>query len=274
MTVLDQVRLFSRQYGRQLRVGDWNWRYYRLGSGSPILWLTGGLRRAALGFDFMQRVAARHTVIAPDYPPVGSISDFLSAFDAILRAESVERFALGGQSYGGLLAQAYLACRPQSVDMLILSSTGPADYGRAWLPVEYFSIALARILPETLTRRLLTGGLLRLINLPEAVRLEWEQAITSILRDDLTRLDVVSHFAVAADMIRKRLVTPEAYRDWHGCVVVLQAANDPTQSPKDLPRYEALFCRPVRVLDMGEMGHAAALFDAGRYTEHLERALL
>src|SRR5512135_1464878 len=124
MTVLDQVRLFSRQYGRQLRVCGWNWCYYRLGSGSPILWLTGGLRRAALGFDFMQRLSARHTVIAPDYPPVESTHDFISAFDAILRAESADRIALGGQSYGGLLAQAYLACRPQSVERLILSSSG------------------------------------------------------------------------------------------------------------------------------------------------------
>ncbi len=31
------------------------WRYYRMGAGEPILWLTGGLRRAALGFAFMER---------------------------------------------------------------------------------------------------------------------------------------------------------------------------------------------------------------------------
>ncbi|HEX8993218.1 MAG TPA: alpha/beta hydrolase [Anaerolineales bacterium] len=273
MAVLEQIQAFSRQYGRQLRVGSWNWRYYRLGSGSPILWLTGGLRRAALGFDFMQRLAAQHIVIAPDYPPVDSIDDFRSAFDAILQAESVDRFALGGQSYGGLLAQAYLACRPQSVERLILSSSGPADYGAAWLPVEFLFIALVRILPERLTKRLLAGGLLRFISLPDAGRPEWEHAVTSVLQDDLTRLDVVSHFAVAADLIRKRLVTPDAYTDWRGCVVVLQAANDPTQTPKDLPRYEKLFRRPARVLDMGEMGHTASLSDAGRYTELLEQAL-
>jgi len=51
------------------------------------------------------------------------------------------------QSYGGLLAQAYLAHRAKAVKRLILSSTGPANYGKGWLPVEYVAMALARLLP-------------------------------------------------------------------------------------------------------------------------------
>jgi len=95
----------------------------------------------------MERLAAHHTVIAPDYPPVRTVNEYVIAFDGILRTESIHTFALGGQSYGGLLAQAYLAHRTADVDRLILSSTGPADYGRAWLPAEKAFIVLARILP-------------------------------------------------------------------------------------------------------------------------------
>jgi pimeloyl-ACP methyl ester carboxylesterase len=148
MTVLEQMRGFSDRCGKQVAVHGVTWRYYRLGSGAPMLWLTGGLRRAALGFAFMQGLAARHTVIAPDYPPVQTIDQFMAAFDAILQAEDVRTFALAGQSYGGMLAQAYLAHKPEAVERLILSSSGPADYGRAWLPVEYACIALVRLLPE------------------------------------------------------------------------------------------------------------------------------
>ncbi len=57
-------------------------------------------------------------------------------------------------------------------------------------------------------------------------------------------------------------------------VLVNQSAeNDPTQSHKDLPRYEKLFGRAVEVVDMGIMGHTAALFDPDKYVELLESAL-
>jgi pimeloyl-ACP methyl ester carboxylesterase len=125
MTVVEEMERFSGQFGKRLVVNRASWHYYRLGTGPAVLWLTGALRRAALGFAFMERLAAHHTVIAPDYPPVRTVDEFMIAFDGILRTESIDTFALGGQSYGGLLAQAYLAHRTTDVDRLILSSTGP-----------------------------------------------------------------------------------------------------------------------------------------------------
>ena len=273
MAVLDDIRSFASQYRRQVTVGGQAWCYYRLGRGAPMLWLTGGLRRAALGFAFMRRLSAHYTLIAPDYPPVRSVDEFNAAFDSILETERIGRFVLGGQSYGGLLAQAYLARRPQAVERLILSSSGPADLAAAWLPVEYLAIALVRVLPETMVKRMLARGLLKSVTLPAAERLEWQDAIRGLLEQDLTRQDVISHFAVAADLIRKRPVTPAAYRDWRGRVVVLSAANDATQDKRDLPRYEKLFGRPVERIDMGEMGHAAALFAPEAYARLLEQAL-
>lgn len=273
MTVLEEVGRFSAQFGRDVVVERTVWRYYRLGVGPPIFWLTGGLRRGALGFAFLERLAAHHTVIAPDFPPVQTIDEFIVAFDAILLAEGIASFALGGQSYGGLLAQAYLAHRPEDVDRLILSSSGPADSGRAWLPAEHALIALARLLPEKTAKKLLVGGLLKAITLPGATHDDWARAITVVVQDELTRADVVSHFAVAADLIRKRSVAPAAFAGWPGRVSVLSAENDPMQGKKDVHRYERLFGRPVEVLSLGLMGHAAALFDPDGYVDVLERAL-
>jgi pimeloyl-ACP methyl ester carboxylesterase len=273
MTIWEQMNHFADRFGKQVAVNNTVWRYYRLGAGAPILWLTGGLRRAAFGFAFMERLAARHTVIAPDYPPVQTVHEFMAAFDAILQIEGVGTFVLGGQSYGGLLAQAYLAHRANGVERLILSSTGPADYSKAWLPVEYAFIALVRLLPEKTTKNLLMGGLLRFITLPEAERAEWREAINAVIQNDLSRADVVSHFAVAADLIRKGIVTPAAYQNWTGRVIVLNAENDPTQSKKDIPRYEKLFGRAVEVVNMGDMGHTAALFNPDKYVALLEQAL-
>jgi pimeloyl-ACP methyl ester carboxylesterase len=274
MTILGQMNRFSNRFGKGVIVNNTTWRYYRVGAGAPILWLTGGLRRAALGFALMERLATRHTVIAPDYPPVQTIDEFITAFDTILQTEGIDTFALGGQSYGGLLAQAYLAYKTKAVERLILSSTGPADYGKGWLPVEYAIIALVRLLPEKTVKNMLTGGLLKAITLPEAERAEWLEAIKDVMQNDLSRADVVSHFAVAADLIRKGIVTPTAYQDWTGRIIVLSAENDPTQSKKDLPRYQRLLGRTVEVVNMGDMGHTALLLNPDRYVELLERALV
>ena len=127
MTILEQMNRFSDRFGKKVVVNNTTWRYYRLGVGAPILWLPGGLRRAAFGFAFLERLAVRHTVISPDYPPVRTNAEFIAAFDAILQAEGVDTFALGGQSYGGGLAQVYLAHKVKLVERLILSSTGPGN---------------------------------------------------------------------------------------------------------------------------------------------------
>lgn len=273
MTILEQMQSFASRYRKEITVGNITWRYYRLGKGAPLFWLTGGLRRAALGFAFMEGISKHHTIVAPDYPPVQTVDEMVSAFDAILQAEGIDTFSLGGQSYGGFLAQIYLAHRPKAVERLVLSSTAPADYGKAALPVEYAFIALARLVPEKILKNLLVGGLLKLVTVPDAERAEWQETILAV-RDELTRDDVMSHFAVAADLIRKGIVTPASYRNWKGRVVVLSADNDPTQSAKDIPRYEKLFGRPVDVVNMGHMGHTAMLFNPGRYIEIFERELV
>lgn len=274
MTVVDQMKRFSARFGKQVDVDRVQWRYYRLGAGSPVLWLTGGLRRAALGAAFLEQLAARHTVVAPDYPPVRTIGQFMIGFDAILQAEGVGTFDLVGQSYGGMLAQAYLAHRPDKVRRLILSSAGPADYGRRWLPAEKLFITLARAVPETTLKGLLGAGLSRLARqLPPAERAEMAGTIKTILRTELYRADVVSHFAVAADLIRTRLVTPSAFQAWKGRIIVLTAENDPTQSRNDILRYQRLFGRGVDMISLGRLGHAAPLTDPATYANVLERAL-
>ena len=173
-----------------------------------------------------------------------------------------------------MLAQAYLAHRPTDVDRLILSSSGPADYRRAWLPAEKLFITLARVLPERTLKDLLAAGLRRVAaDLPQPQRTEVAQVITMVVHQELCRADVVSHFAVAADLIRARVVNAAAFQGWTGRVVVLSAENDPTQSKKDIPRYERLFDRRVNVISLGRLGHAAVLVDPNAYTDVLERAL-
>jgi pimeloyl-ACP methyl ester carboxylesterase len=117
------MRRFSAAYGKQLSVVSLRWRYYR-GDGPAVVWLTGGLRRAAFGFGFLQLLARGYTVLAPDYPVLRSFEQFDQGLSAILDTERIGRFHLAGQSYGGVLAQPFLARHPQAVDRLVLSRPG------------------------------------------------------------------------------------------------------------------------------------------------------
>ena len=272
MGVLEQAARFADAHGRTVASGGSTWRYYRLGTGPVLVWLTGGLRRAALGFAPLEDLSSDHTVITLDYPPMRRVDEFVDALDAILAAEGVERCAVVGQSYGGLLAQAYVAARPEVVEQLVLSSSGPADYGRGWLPVEYLFIGLVQVLPVRWARRALLRKMLGLVSAPEADLAAWQDAIRRTV-DDLGRSDIVSHFAVPADVMRRRLVAPAAFRAWTGRAAMLVARNDPTQSPKDQARLEALLGRPVHRVDLGDRGHTAALADPRGYAALLRQAL-
>ena len=269
---LEQAARFADDHGRTVTSGGLTWRYYRLGTGPVIVWLTGGLRRAALGFALLEDLSSDHTVVALDYPPMRTIDEFVDALDTIRAVEGVERCVLVGQSYGGFLAQAYVAARPEGVEQLVLSSSGPADYGRGWLPVQYLFIGLVRVLPVRWVRKLLTRAALRVVTAPEADLAAWQDAIRRTV-DDLGRPDIVSHFAVPADVIRRRLVTPAAFRTWNGRAAMLVARNDPTQRPKDQTRLEALLGRPVRLVDLGDRGHTAMLADPRGYGALLRQAL-
>jgi pimeloyl-ACP methyl ester carboxylesterase len=271
--VLEAMQRFSDAHGKDLTVQGTRWRYYALGQGPAVVWMTGGLRRAAFGFAFLELLAHRYSIVAPDYPPLMTFDAMAAGFNAILEAEGIERFALGGQSYGGLLAQGYLVRRLEAVDRLLLSSTGPADYGPVWAFVDDLAVALVRLLPERRVKRVLGSGLGRVLSTPGGEHAELLAALEYVLQEDLSRADVVSHFAVVADLIRSRRVTPQALAAWPGRVVVLTAENDATQSPKDIPRYAALFGRQPEVLSLGSMGHTAALQDPEAYTAILERAL-
>lgn len=198
----------------------------------------------------------------------------MAAFDEILRAESVDSVTLVGQSYGGMLAQAYLAHRPRAVQRLVLSSSGPTDYGWPWLAVGKLFILLVHVLPEDALKKLASAGLTRLTHqLPQPNRAEMADVIRSVVRDELHRADLVSHFSVAADVIRTGIVSPTAFEGWRGEVVVLSAENDPTQSARDIPRYERLFGRRARVMSLGELGHVAPMVDPDRHAQLFERAL-
>ena len=61
-------------------------------------------------------------------------------------------------------------------------------------------------------KRLLAGELGKVLTTDPKDREDWRAAVHEALEHDLTRADVVSHFAVAADIIKTHLVRPGGLR--------------------------------------------------------------
>ena len=58
MNIMEQMHQFSDRFGKQIIVNNTTWRYYRLGSGTPILWLPGGHMTIAMHVaTFSERMA-------------------------------------------------------------------------------------------------------------------------------------------------------------------------------------------------------------------------
>jgi pimeloyl-ACP methyl ester carboxylesterase len=108
--------------------------YRRIGNGSPII-LTTRMRGTLDTWDplFLDALAAHHTVITLDYPGVGYSSGAMPAdvgaiADQVARfatAIDIDRFAVLGWSWGGLVAQALLLKYPDQVTHGILVGTNP-----------------------------------------------------------------------------------------------------------------------------------------------------
>ena len=123
------------------------------------------------------------------------------------------------------------------------------------------------------SRKLFLNTLRQVLPSASGEQAEWLQAVRHIVMEDLTRADLVSHFAVVADIIRRDVVRPEVLRQWPGRLIVLSASNDPTQGKGDSSGYERLFGRPAEMIDMGDMGHAGLLYEPNRYLAILEQVL-
>jgi pimeloyl-ACP methyl ester carboxylesterase len=204
---------------------------------------------------------------------VATFDDIDAGLTAILRAEGVERFDLAGQSYGGFLAQAFLARHPERVRRLVLSGSGPADYGRGWQPVLGLAIPTAGVLPRALLARVLMQGLAALLPPLSERGGEWRRVVRQVVGQDLIREDVISHLGVAADVARSGRVRRGNLVGWDGQVVVLSAGNDPTRGQSTVARLGRLLGRPVRTVDTGEAGHLAVLLDPQRFACCLKEAL-
>jgi pimeloyl-ACP methyl ester carboxylesterase len=132
---LRTIRLWQDQIATEVLV---------LGSGPPLLYLHGpwGLRADR---EFLNRLAAGHTVYAPKHPGTSDGNpdavhlidnwwDLIVYYGELLDRLSLSKTALAGHSFGGMLACEIAAAMPERVSRLVLID--PVGLWRDDLPVK------------------------------------------------------------------------------------------------------------------------------------------
>jgi pimeloyl-ACP methyl ester carboxylesterase len=128
--------------------------YRSIGSGAPIILLTR-MRGTLDTWDplFLDQLAVTHRIITVDYPGTGysrgslptDITDVAAFVNAFTTRLGVNRFALLGWSWGGIVAQAVMLRYPERVSHAVLVGTAPPGPGQAEIQKVWLERALKPI---------------------------------------------------------------------------------------------------------------------------------
>lgn len=127
------------------------------GAGSPLVYLHPA---AGLAWDpFLSHLALTHTVYAPEFPgtsagdpyaihAVDELSDMVLVYEEVVRALGLQKPALVGQSFGGMITAELAAAFPQLPSKVVLLD--PVGLWRDDLPVANWVATPPAELPELL----------------------------------------------------------------------------------------------------------------------------
>lgn len=210
---------------RALDVGGVEWSYYIAGWGEPLILLPGGLRFGDAWFRLVSELSATHRILAPTYPPLSRVEDYVEGVEALLRHEGVEQADWLGTSLGGCIAQCSVRRYGDRVRRLILVSTMPPGPLAPWL----FDLraTLVSWYPAALVRWLTVLETLWLLSPPAEDKSFWR----FFLREKLEAVDVkagaVAMARTMADYARNYEFSAADLRSWDGEVLIIDSDDDP-----------------------------------------------
>jgi pimeloyl-ACP methyl ester carboxylesterase len=238
--------------------------YLVAGDGPVLIAFHGALGNAESMRWFVSAFAGQFRVIVPSLGDTSDVDRFCDGVSSILDAENVHTAALFGISFGGLLAQAFVARHGRRVSRLILMSCGVT---RRLSTVLYVLAGLAaQALPEAVVR-----AIVRLVSSRRLIPAHTAHAaVRRAVRAHRRRLEefservqkdlVVSRFRITADIHRGDARVREGMRAWRGETLVLVAADDPLISARARARVrDALPAATIHTF--GEGGHLIPLIN-------------
>lgn len=134
------IARFADPDSKFIDVDGVNLHYKDQGSGQAVLLVHGTLGDVADWDGWAALLSKRYRVLRFDMPAFGmsgqlrsgnySADRMLSLIDAFMDQMKVERFAIAGISYGGLVSFRYASTRSDRITALILANSAGIEYGR------------------------------------------------------------------------------------------------------------------------------------------------
>lgn len=209
---------------KALEVDGVTWRYTAVGQGPEGLMLfPGAVGRGDVFFALIPPLAGRYRLIMITVPLVSDLEQLVHGLEVILEAEAIDRVAMIGSSFGGMLVQAFLFRHRERTTRVVLSGTAPPRLGRAEENERWHWVY--RIIPMPLMRsllRLLLRSMFKKVTVePDFWRRYYFQAI-----GDFTRADLECRYQLALEFDRSYPEAPPDLSAWQGEMLVVQGSQD------------------------------------------------
>jgi pimeloyl-ACP methyl ester carboxylesterase len=256
-----------------------HWRYIDTGAspepgaGPPRVMLAGAAAIAEVSFQSIAHFSEKGRVIAPDYPPLGTLRDLFSGLMNLLDHLGVSQFDLMGGSYGGWLAQSLVRLHPQRVHRLVLSAIGPPDSENSRQIAKM--MPLFRLLPMGILRALLNRSFSRLdTSLDEYpdLALLWA-LVKEVLDTKVQRRDLFALFERLVDQTRHYSFNPDDLKNWPGRILMVFGSQDPASPPEKREAMQALYPQAEMVVFEGGQ-HGIAITHQEEYFATIDEFLM
>ena len=236
-----------------------NWRFLDTLQGEETLLVLAGATTAAdVSFMSLEFFARTYRVIAPDYPPIGSLEAFFNGLLLLLEDLGIEKFYLLGGSYGGWMAQSLVRFAPARVKKLVITAVGPPNPENSrqlknllgWL----------RFLPTFVLKTFLNRSFANLDTddtekYPQ-MKLLWAM-VKEVVNERLTRRDIFALFERLINQTEHYTFDPADLQDWPGKVLLVFGSEDPASPADKREAMQVLYPQAkVKVFEGGQHGIA------------------
>jgi len=268
MNLLQKSRVFQEKYGKEIKIGECQWKYYRLGEGEEVIFfLPGGLRKAAVSCEVLEELAKEFVIITIDYPPVKTIDEILDGIEAIIDYEGYQKVNMLGQSYGGVIAQAVAWFRPEQVKNLIISNSGPAIFNLSHKIELRIILPVIKILTEKKAKDLFASMIEKVFTSKDDKIREMKETSDRIIHKELAKKDIYSHFSVALSFSKK--VSRKMKFSKNIRVYDLQSDDDVMHREKDTLKYKKLY-KGIKIINLGNIWHDGMVTDQRKYCKKIK----
>jgi pimeloyl-ACP methyl ester carboxylesterase len=245
------------------------WNYRIVGNGSQTMFVLGGALGA--GDLFAQHISELLPdvhLIVPEYFPANSIAEFLDAFEAILKAENVQKPIVYGGSFGGLLAQCWARRNARNISLVILS--GAAAPNRNRISTHRRMLRILPFLPMSLVRLLTKIAAIKMTRQLPMNKNQWRNELQN-LASKIQRQDLASRYNTAMDFDQNFHFTPNDLSETQ--ILLLEGSEDRIVNQKVRSEMRALYPH-AQITTVQGAGHSLLLTHPHEWKSAIDKFIL